>query len=161
MNTSSPSPFPVLHESESPVPGDFFAVTADSNTGLRMNKKGNGYVGTQLPNNIWGRFDFAAPGLASLIWGSTRPDDVPWVIKQVELPPAIAPAASLRRVYLLTCAPLPVNLCAFCPSVTDEEEAWNLFEAIPDAFFFALRRTTLINPKFKDVVGRWEVKGLR
>lgn len=160
MNKSFPSSLPILHESESPVPGDFCALSADTNIGLRMNKKGNGYLGMQLPNDTWGRFDFAAPGLASLIWGTARPDDAPWLIKQVALPAAVMPAASLRRVYLLTCAPLPVALCAFSPSVTDEDDAQNLFEAIPDALFFALRKTTLINPKFKDVVMRWEVKGL-
>lgn len=157
MNISSYSQLPVLQESESPVPGDFFAVSADGNTGIRMNREGNGYVGMHLPNDTWARFDFAAPGLASLAWGASKPDNVPWLITQVEMPAAMVPAASLRRLYLLTCSPLPVHLCAFSPSIIHEEDAWGIFEQIPNVMLFALRNTTLVNPKFRAVVKKWEI----
>lgn len=157
MNTSSPTPFPILQESESPVPGDFFAISPDGNTGLRMNKKGNGYVGLHLPGGVWARFDFAAPGLASFVWGATKPDHVPWLVKQTKLPSNIVANAALPRLFFIWCEPLPVNLCAFSPSVIEEDQAWRILDASPDVMFFALRKTTLVNPKFRDVVRRWEV----
>lgn len=160
MNTFSPSQWPILQESASPIPGDLFVSSPDGNTGIRINKKGNGFVGMLLPNNIWARFDFAAPGLASLAWGAVKPDHVPWMIKQVELPATVTPSASLRRLYLLTCEPLPVYLCAFSPSVIEEDDAWSLLDTVPNIMFFALRKTTLVNPKYSDVVTRWEVKGV-
>lgn len=157
MNTSSPSSFPFLIESESPVPGDFFAVSSDYTSGLRMNKKGNGYFSTELSNEIRGRFDFAAPGLATLVWGVAKATHVPWVIKQIELPPGIVASAALPRLFLLWAPPLPVNLCAFSPSVIKEADAWRVLDAVPEVMFFALRKTTLVNPRFENVVSRWQV----
>jgi hypothetical protein len=111
----------------------------------------------QLPNELWARFDFAAPGLAAFILGSARPDNVPWVIEQMELPPSLVPSASLRRLYLLTCTPLPVYLCAFSPSVVTEEDAWRVLDIVPDVIIFSLRKTNIINPKFESVVRNWSI----
>ncbi len=157
MKNSSPSSLPILHECESPVAGDFFAVSDDTDTGLRINRAGNGYIGMQLPNDLWARFDFAAPGLAAFIWGSARPDNVPWVIEQMELPATLVPSASLRRLYLLTCAPLPVYLCAFSPSVITKEDARIILDTVPDVMLFALRKTTVVNPKYESVVRKWRI----
>lgn len=149
MNTSS-SLITILRESESPVPGDFIAVSADKNTGISLDKKGNGYVGMALPNDRWVRVDFTAPPLAVMIFGSIKPANVPWLILQLELPSDFVPSASLHRVYLLTCALFPVAVCAFSPGISKEKDVALLLDAIPDTLFFIFNERVFINPKFKD-----------
>ena len=158
MKTLNP---PVLSttmlESDSPIPGDFFAITDDKRTCLLMDANGHGFIGMFLPNNAFARFDFAAPGLATFVWGVKKDSSIRWQIKQEELPPAIAPAVLLRRLYILGCATLSPGLCAFSPFISDEQDGWRLFESFPTVMFFALRNNTLVNPLFREEVRKWRI----